>query len=58
MVYKGCDLGSAKPEPNILSKYPHHLIDCIEPDSIFTVADFYKQSIDLIKQTLELTLQV
>ena len=48
MVYKGCDLGSAKPEPNILSKHPHHLIDCIEPDSIFTVADFYKQSIDLI----------
>ena len=50
MVYKGCDLGSAKPEPNILSKYPHHLIDCIEPDSIFTVADFYKQSIDLIDE--------
>ena len=26
MVYKGCDIGSAKPSKNILDKYPHHII--------------------------------
>jgi len=50
MVYKGCDVGSAKPEPSILSKYPHHLIDCIEPNSIFNVADFYNKSMKLIDE--------
>ena len=27
MVYKGLDIGSAKPSQDILKKYPHHLID-------------------------------
>lgn len=48
MVYKGCDIGSAKPTKDILLQHPHHLIDCIDPESIFTVADFHKKSIELI----------
>ena len=48
MVYKGCDIGSAKPTKDILLKHPHHLIDCVNPESIFTVADFHKKSIELI----------
>ena len=48
MVYKGCNIGSAKPTKDILLKHPHHLIDCVNPESIFTVADFYKKSIELI----------
>lgn len=48
MVYKGCDIGSAKPTKEILLKHPHHLIDCVDPESIFTVADFHKKSIELI----------
>jgi tRNA dimethylallyltransferase len=48
MVYKGCDIGSAKPTKDILLKHPHHLIDCVDPESIFTVADFHKKSIELI----------
>lgn len=48
MVYSGCDIGSAKPSKDILEKYPHHLVDHIEPNSIFTVSDFYKNSISLI----------
>ena len=51
MVYKGCDIGSAKPTKDILLKHPHHLIDCVNPESIFTVADFYKKSIELIDKT-------
>ena len=51
MVYKGCDIGSAKPTKDILLKHPHHLIDCVNPESIFTVADFHKKSIELIDKT-------
>lgn len=50
MVYKGCDVGSAKPSKETLKQHPHHLIDCIEPTSIFTVSDFVNKSLDLITQ--------
>ena len=53
MVYKGCDIGSAKPNKETLRKYPHHLVNFIEPESIFTVSDFYKQSIKLINSIHE-----
>ena len=50
MVYKGCDIGSAKPSKNILDKYPHHLINCIRPSEIFSVSDFYNASLSLIEE--------
>jgi tRNA dimethylallyltransferase len=27
LIYKGMDIGTAKPNKTILEKYPHHLID-------------------------------
>ena len=50
MVYKDCDIGSAKPSKDVLLKYKHHLVDCISPDSIYSVADFYKSSLALITE--------
>jgi tRNA dimethylallyltransferase len=50
MVYKDCDIGSAKPSKDILFKHKHHLVDCIEPDIIYSVADFYKSSLKLITE--------
>ena len=50
MVYKDCDIGSAKPDVNILKKYPHHLIDMVSPNDIFTVAEFCKFSKKIIKK--------
>tara|TARA_B100001113_G_scaffold97541_1_gene78495 strand:+ start:11342 stop:12160 length:819 start_codon:yes stop_codon:yes gene_type:complete len=51
MVYQGCDIGSAKPEKNILEKYPHEMIDVISPNEVFSVADFCKASHEIIKKT-------
>lgn len=48
MVYKDCDIGSAKPSKDILLKHKHHLVDCIEPEQIYSVADFYESSLKLI----------
>ncbi len=51
MVYKGCDIGSAKPDKNILEKYPHEMIDVISPNRIFSVADFHRASHEIIRKT-------
>ena len=50
MVYEDCNIGSAKPSKNILEKYPHHLVDIIKPNSIYSVSDFYQSSLQLIDE--------
>lgn len=39
-VYRGMDIGTAKPTPRERAEVPHHLIDLVEPSCPFTVADF------------------
>ncbi len=39
-VYRGLDIGTAKPSPAELREVPHHLIDVVEPDASFSAADY------------------
>ena len=39
-VYKYMDIGTAKAEPALREKLPHHLIDILTPDQQFNVSDF------------------
>ncbi|MBR1376013.1 MAG: tRNA (adenosine(37)-N6)-dimethylallyltransferase MiaA [Cardiobacteriaceae bacterium] len=39
-VYKYMDIGTAKPDFITQKKYPHHLINLIEPEENFSAADF------------------
>lgn len=39
-VYRGLNIGSAKPSAALLARLPHKLIDLIEPDQPFSVGDF------------------
>ena len=48
MVYKECNVGSAKPSNSILKKHPHHLVNHVSLNCIFSVADFYQTAIKLI----------
>ncbi len=48
MVYKECNVGSAKPSNAILKKHPHHLVNHVSLDSIFSVADFYDSAMKII----------
>jgi tRNA dimethylallyltransferase len=41
-VYKGLDIGTAKPSKADRAEVPHHLLDLVDPDQNFTVADFKK----------------
>ncbi len=49
MVYKECNVGSAKPSNFILKKHPHHLVNHVSLNSIFSVGDFYQTAIKLIE---------
>jgi len=48
MVYKECNVGSAKPSNSILKKHPHHLVNHVSLNCIFSVADFYQTAMKLI----------
>ena len=39
-VYRGMDIGTAKPSKEYLSRYPHHLIDIRDPQDNYSVAEF------------------
>jgi tRNA dimethylallyltransferase len=39
-VYRGMDIGTAKPATEQQDKIPHHLIDIVRPDQSFSAADF------------------
>jgi tRNA dimethylallyltransferase len=40
LVYRGLDLGSAKPDPATLARAPHRLIDIREPHEPYSAAEF------------------
>jgi tRNA dimethylallyltransferase len=40
LVYRGMDIGTAKPAPAELAAVPHHLIDVADPSEEFSVARF------------------
>ncbi|KZN51900.1 tRNA (adenosine(37)-N6)-dimethylallyltransferase MiaA [Pseudoalteromonas luteoviolacea] len=48
LVYKGMDVGTAKPDADELAQAPHHLIDLIDPRESYSVADFRRDAIALI----------
>jgi len=43
-VYRGLDLGSAKPTAEDRRRLPHHLIDVADPDHIFTAGEYRLQA--------------
>ncbi|MFO0920605.1 MAG: tRNA (adenosine(37)-N6)-dimethylallyltransferase MiaA [Candidatus Saccharimonadales bacterium] len=49
-VYKGMDIGTAKPTKDEQSQAKHHLIDIVNPNENFTVADFQKLANQKIKE--------
>ena len=42
-VYRGMDIGTAKPTMVDRRGVPHHMIDIADPDDVFTVAEFRRQ---------------
>ncbi len=54
LVYRGMDIGSAKPDAATLAKAPHRLIDIRNPDEPYSVADFRA---DALREMADITAQ-
>lgn len=42
-VYRGMDIGTAKPSASDQARVPHHMIDLVDPQVRFSVAEFQRQ---------------
>ncbi len=51
LVYKGMNIGTAKPDAQLLAKAPHRLIDIIDPLESYSAADFV---LDAVEQSQEI----
>src|SRR6266480_1852458 len=40
LLYKGFDIGTAKPSKEICKRIPHHIIDILEADRRFSAAEY------------------
>jgi tRNA dimethylallyltransferase len=49
-VYRGMDIGTAKPPPAEQAQVPHYMIDLVEPEDEFSVAEFQAQARRIIKE--------
>lgn len=52
-VYRGMDIGTAKPAPEERAGVRHHLIDLADPDQLFSAADFASAADAAIKEISE-----
>jgi tRNA dimethylallyltransferase len=50
LVYRGMDIGTAKPTPEELASAPHHLIDIIDPLEAYSVAQFRDDTLRLVAE--------
>jgi tRNA dimethylallyltransferase len=44
-VYRGMDIGTAKPTPEVRARVPYHLVDLVDPSEEFTVQQFQQAAL-------------
>ena len=53
LVYRGMDIGTAKPSQEELASVPHHLIDIVDPLDAYSAAQFHDDALRAIAQIRE-----
>lgn len=48
MVYRGMDIGTGKPDADVLHRYPHHLVDILDPSEVYSAGQFVRDAQRLI----------
>ena len=48
-VYRGLDIGSAKPDAATRAKIPHHLLDLVEPTASYSAGQFLRDCMRAIE---------
>jgi len=49
LVYRGMDIGTSKPDGPTLKRYPHHLINILDPIDAYSAAQFKDDALKLMK---------
>ncbi len=49
-IYREMDIGTAKPTPDQRQAVPHHLIDCVDVDQSFSVAEYQRLADSTIEE--------
>ncbi len=52
LIYKGMDIGTAKPSAEELQQAPHHLIDFLDPAESYSVANFRRDALSLMEKSI------
>ncbi len=50
LIYRGMDIGTAKPDKQTLARYPHHLVDTHDPTESYSVAQFREDALTLLHE--------
>jgi tRNA dimethylallyltransferase len=50
LIFRDMNIGTAKPDADVLASVPHHLIDIIDPADAYSVWDFVEQSRQLVDE--------
>lgn len=45
LVYRGLDIGSAKPDPATRARFPHHLVDIVDPPDPYSAGRFREDAL-------------
>ena len=53
LVYRQMNIGTAKPSEEEVQSVPHHLVNILNPDSSYSVADFQQQAAETISGITE-----
>lgn len=48
MVYRGMDIGTGKPAPEILARFPHRLVDILDPAEAYSAGQFVRDALQAI----------
>lgn len=44
LVYRGMDIGTGKPTADVLARYPHHLVDILDPSQSYSAGQFVRDA--------------
>jgi tRNA dimethylallyltransferase len=50
LVYRGMDIGTAKPSPEVLRAFPHRLVDICEPSYAYSAAEFRRDALEAMAE--------
>ncbi|MDF2488508.1 MAG: miaA [Pseudomonas sp.] len=50
LVYRGMDIGTAKPSKEVLAAHPHRLIDILDPAESYSAADFRRDALQAMAE--------